>query len=207
MARQHCKALGKRSNCQITVSVHTATDTASCPLEWELFLPGEWADDGRRHRRAEVPDKVRHAPKRQLALGLLDRLAAQGPTVPVIMADAGYGRSISFRLSIEERGWSYVMAVDPKEIARPAAAKPCQPAYGGLGPPTLPRYREPGLAPDLVHHHGHLVRTSRLAAGQQGMDDEPARQHTHRRPGPVGEDALAHRTRLPRAQARALSRC
>ncbi|MFJ4982080.1 hypothetical protein ACIP6X_43510 [Streptomyces coeruleorubidus] len=34
------------------------------------------------------------------------------------------------------------MAVDPKEIARPATAEPYQPDYGGLGPPSLPRYRE-----------------------------------------------------------------
>ncbi len=39
VARQYCGALGKRANCQVAVSVHAATDTASCPLEWELFLP------------------------------------------------------------------------------------------------------------------------------------------------------------------------
>ncbi|MFD0078925.1 transposase, partial [Streptomyces sp. NPDC127166] len=37
-------------------------------------------------------------------------------------------------------------AVDPKEVARPATAEPFQPVYGGLGPPTLPRYREPAHA-------------------------------------------------------------
>jgi SRSO17 transposase len=142
VARQYCGALGKRANCQVAVSVHAATDTASCPLEWELFLPEEWADDHERRRRAGVPDEVRHVPKTRLALGLLERLAAQGLAVPVIVADAGYGRSVAFRLALEERGWSYVMAVDPKEIARPAAAEPYQPEYGGLGPPTLPRYRE-----------------------------------------------------------------
>ncbi|MEV5384475.1 hypothetical protein [Streptomyces sp. NPDC052721] len=43
------------------------------------------------------------------------------------------------------------MAIDPKEIARPAGAEPYQPAYGGLGPPTLPRYREvPRPLPGLV---------------------------------------------------------
>jgi SRSO17 transposase len=35
-----------------------------------------------------------------------------------------------------------VVAVNPKEIARPAGAEPWQSEYGGLGPPTLPRYRE-----------------------------------------------------------------
>ncbi|MFE7779448.1 IS701 family transposase [Streptomyces sp. NPDC057445] len=151
VARQYCGALGKRANCQVAVSVHAATDTASCPLEWELFLPEEWAEDQLRRRRAGVPDEVDHASKTRLALGLLDRLADQGLVVPVIVADAGYGRSVSFRLALEERRWSYVMAVDPKEIARPATAEPSQPAYGGLGPPTLPRYREPARPlPDLI---------------------------------------------------------
>ncbi|MFC8198905.1 IS701 family transposase [Streptomyces sp. NPDC057298] len=142
VARQYCGALGKRANCQVAVSVHAATDTASCPLEWELFLPEEWASDPHRRRRAGVPDEIGHVSKTRLALGLLDRLAGQGLAVPVIVADAGYGRSVSFRIAVEERGRSYVMAVDPKEIARPAGVEPHQPAYSGLGPPTLPRYRE-----------------------------------------------------------------
>ncbi|WP_407111236.1 IS701 family transposase [Streptomyces sp. DSM 116494] len=142
VARQYCWALGKRANCQVSVSVHAATDAASCPLEWELFLPQEWAADDKRRRAARVPDEIGHVSKTWLALGLLDRLAAWLPRVPVIVADAGYGRSVSFRLALEQRGWSYVMAVDPKEIARPAMAEPYRPVYGGLGPPTLPRYRE-----------------------------------------------------------------
>ncbi|MFF5475065.1 transposase [Streptomyces achromogenes] len=61
------------------------------------------------------------------------------------------GRRVSFRLALEQRGWTYVMAVDPKEIARRAGAEPYRPAYGGLGPPTLPRYREaPRSLPGLV---------------------------------------------------------
>ncbi|CCK25227.1 IS4 family transposase [Streptomyces davaonensis JCM 4913] len=151
VARQYCGALGKRANCQVAVSVHAATDRASCPLEWELFLPGEWTHDVPRRQAAGVPDEVVHVTKPRLALGLLDRLAHWLASVPVIVADAGYGRSVSFRLAQEERGWSYVMAVEPKEIARPAAAEPHLPPYQGLGPPTLPRYREPARPlPQLV---------------------------------------------------------
>ncbi|MCL6667468.1 IS701 family transposase [Streptomyces panaciradicis] len=143
VARQYCGALGKRANCQVAVSVHAATDLASCPLEWELFLPEEWAHDLPRRTAAGVPDEIGHVTKPRLALGLLERLAGWLGSVPVIVADAGYGRSVSFRLALEERGWSYVMAVEPKEIARPANAIPYLPPYQGLGPPTLPRYREP----------------------------------------------------------------
>jgi hypothetical protein len=67
--------------------------------------------------------------KTHLALGLLDRLAAQGRTVPVIVADAGYGRSFSFRLALEQRGWGYVMAVDPPRPCR--AALPTREPGGG----------------------------------------------------------------------------
>ncbi|MFF5139257.1 IS701 family transposase [Streptomyces sp. NPDC013157] len=151
VARQYSGALGKRASCQVAVSVHAATDTASCPLEWELFLPDERAGDHHRRRRAGIPEEVGHASRTRLALGLLDRLAEQGLAVPLVVADAGYGRSVCFRLALEERGWSYVMAGEPKEIARPADAEPYQPSYGGLGPPTLPRYRQaPRPLPDLV---------------------------------------------------------
>ncbi|MFF4029592.1 IS701 family transposase [Streptomyces sviceus] len=143
VARQYCGALGKRATCQVAVSVHAATDTASCPLERELFLPEERAHDTRRRTAAGVPDEVGHAPKPRLTLGLLERLAGWLPSVPVIVADCGYGRSVCFRLALEERGWSYIVAVEPKEIARPAGAKPELPPYQGWGPPTLPRYREP----------------------------------------------------------------
>jgi SRSO17 transposase len=50
VARQYCGALGKVANCQVGVSVNAASDEASCPLDWRLFLPEEW-DEGARSRR------------------------------------------------------------------------------------------------------------------------------------------------------------
>jgi hypothetical protein len=45
VARQYSGTLGKVANCQIGVSVHAVTDTASCPLDWRLFLPESWDVD------------------------------------------------------------------------------------------------------------------------------------------------------------------
>lgn len=45
VARQYSGTLGKVANCQIAVSVHAATDTASAVLNWRLFLPESW-DEG-----------------------------------------------------------------------------------------------------------------------------------------------------------------
>src|SRR6267378_6617605 len=39
VARQYSGTLGKVANCQIAVSVHAASDTASAPLNWRLFVP------------------------------------------------------------------------------------------------------------------------------------------------------------------------
>lgn len=42
VARQYSGTLGKVGNCQIAVSVHAATDTASAVLDWRLFVPESW---------------------------------------------------------------------------------------------------------------------------------------------------------------------
>ncbi len=60
-----------------------------------------------------------------------------------MVADVGYGLSIPFRTGLAERGLAYVLALTGKEVPQPEDAEPHQPAYGGLGPPTLPRYRTP----------------------------------------------------------------
>src|SRR3954453_23989347 len=44
VARQYSGTLGKVGNCQIGVSVQAVTDTVSCPLDWERFLPERWDD-------------------------------------------------------------------------------------------------------------------------------------------------------------------
>ncbi|MFI2645766.1 hypothetical protein [Streptomyces sp. NPDC018610] len=151
-----------------------------------------------------------------------------------------------------------MLALTGKEVAHARDIEPHRPAHGGLGPPTLPRYRSEPRSPS-VHAMGAGTdrftevtwrqgskgsMTSRFAvltvrsAGKQALaaahaagggrnwwdgvlphrtvlvewpasrrpdgllDFEPACRHPGRRPGAVGEDALADRARLPRAQAR-----
>jgi DDE superfamily endonuclease len=93
VARQYSGTLGKVANCQVGVSIHAATDQASCPLDWRLFLPQSWDQDAARRRAAHVPEAVRHRPKWQLVLDMLDELGAWGLAPPVVVADAGYGGS------------------------------------------------------------------------------------------------------------------
>ncbi|MFD8656582.1 IS701 family transposase, partial [Streptomyces mirabilis] len=144
VAPQYCGALGKRANCQVAVSVHAATDTASCPLQWRLFLPKEWASDTGRRTVTRVPPEVTHREKWRLALDMLDTLAGWGMRPPVVVADAAYGTNAHLRAGLAERGIDYVLAVRADVTAHPFEEQPVAPARNGpVGCWPQPRYRHP----------------------------------------------------------------
>jgi SRSO17 transposase len=140
VTRQYCGELGKVANCQVGVSVNAVSDQASCPLDWRLFLPEEWDEDRERRARAKIPEDVRHRPKWQLALDMLDELAGWWLRPPVVVADAGYGEIGEFRAGLEQRELAYVVQAKGSTSAHPADAQPIQPAYQGRGRPPVARY-------------------------------------------------------------------
>ncbi|MFE2521615.1 IS701 family transposase [Streptomyces mirabilis] len=143
VAPQYCGALGKRANCQVAVSVHAASDTASCPLQWRLFLPQEWASDTDRRAVTRIPPEVTHREKWRLALDMLDTLAAWGMTPPVVVADAAYGTNAYLRTALSEGGLAYVLSIRSDVSAHPFDAKPATPARNGpTGCWPQPRYRQ-----------------------------------------------------------------
>lgn len=68
VARQYTGTAGKVTNCQIAVSVSMVTDTASCPVDWRLFVPESWdpaspqarSDVQARRRQAGISDDIAH---------------------------------------------------------------------------------------------------------------------------------------------------
>ncbi|MFD4118204.1 IS701 family transposase [Streptomyces niveus] len=143
VARQYSGTSGKVGNCQIGVSAHAASDTASCPLAWRLFLPAAWdsPDAAGRREACRIPEGERHRPKWRLALDMLDELADTGLRPAALVADAGYGANADFRHGLEDRGLAYVLQVKAEMTAHGESAELHQPAYGGLGPRPLSRYR------------------------------------------------------------------
>ncbi len=158
VARQYSGTLGKVGNCQIGVSVHAVSDTASCPLAWRLFLPESWdtPEAAGRRERCRIPQDERHRPKWQLALEMLDELAGTGLRPAVLVAGASYGANADFRHGLEDRHLGYVLQVKAEMTAHGESAEPHQPPYGGLGPRPLPRYRT----------HPLSLREHMLAAGR-----------------------------------------
>jgi SRSO17 transposase len=160
VAHQYCGALGKTANCQVLVSVNAASDRASCPLGWRLFLPESWDQDEDRRARARIPEDVCHVPKWQLALTIIDELLGWGLERRVVQADGGYGDITAFRMGLEERELEYVVQVKGVTSAQPADATPIAPDYQGRGRPRVACYpakpqslRELALAAGREHVH------------------------------------------------------
>jgi SRSO17 transposase len=68
VARQYCGQLGKQDNCQVAVSLSVANHHASLPVAYRLYLPEDWAADGKRRRKTSVPEDVSFKTKPEIAL-------------------------------------------------------------------------------------------------------------------------------------------
>jgi SRSO17 transposase len=88
-----------------------ASEAASRPLTWRLFLPAAWDEDAVRCGKAHLPAGKRHREKWRLALEMLEELRQWGLSPPPLVADAGYGEVTAFRAALEERELVYVVEV------------------------------------------------------------------------------------------------
>jgi SRSO17 transposase len=217
VARQYAGTLGKIGNCQVAVSVHAVTDQASCPLDWRLFLPASWDDQGAataeeaeqvraRRAKAQIPDAVGHRPKWQQAIEMLDELAGWGHRPPVVVADAGYGQISAFRTALTDRSVPYVVAVKADTSAYRAEATPELMDYTGRGPrPRTRRYhRAPcsvqALASEHPERYTELTWRTGTCTGPQNRAAVMSSRFTALRVRP------AHRT-IPRAADGTLPAC
>ncbi|MFI6179025.1 IS701 family transposase [Nonomuraea sp. NPDC051191] len=163
VARQYSGTLGKVANCQIGVSVHAVTDTASSPLDWRLFVPTSWDDQAcdaatgpqvaTRRDRCGIPGQERHRPKWMMAVEMLDALIEQGLRPPLVVADAGYGDSSQFRGALDERGIGYIVQVKGDALAHAPDVVAVPRVWSGRGrPPTRTGLRYPDTAVSLAVH-------------------------------------------------------
>ncbi len=141
VARQYCGQLGKQDNCQVAVSVSLATEDASLPVAWQLYLPQAWAEDAARREKAGVPEEVAFRTKNEIALAQIEHLLAEGAPKLCVLADAGYGNDKAFRNRLEELGLQYVVGVTSSVVVWPPGVRPLPPKrYSGRGrPPVMPR--------------------------------------------------------------------
>ena len=113
---------------------------------------------------------MRHVPKWQLSLQIIDQLIAWGLPRRVVQADGGYGDTTAFRTGLEDRELAYVVQVKGVTCAQPDDAMPLTPAYQGRGRPPVARYPEkPTSLKDLVLAAGRKpLRTVGWREGDRG---------------------------------------
>src|SRR5690242_5698142 len=91
VARQYCGQLGKREHCQVAVTLSVATEAASLPVAYRLYLPEAWAADPARRAMAGVPEEVGFRTKPSIALDQIGQALHAGVPPGVVVTDAGYG--------------------------------------------------------------------------------------------------------------------
>ena len=111
VARQYCGRIGKQDNCQVAVSLSLASDEASLPVAYRLYLNEQWASDRKRRKRAKVPVDISFQKKWEIALEQIRAAKDRGyPRAPVV-ADAGYGSTTDFREGLDALGLRYAVGV------------------------------------------------------------------------------------------------
>jgi SRSO17 transposase len=156
VARQYSGTLGKIGNCQVGVSINAATEDASCPLDWRLFIPEEWDEqtevNKERRRKTKLPADIHHVEKWRLALEMIDELLAWKIKPAPILGDGAYGDTTALRSGLEQRGLQYVLDVKGTTSAYREDTKPDQgERLPGRGRPPGVRYRQdPASLRDLV---------------------------------------------------------
>ena len=144
VTRQYCGQLGKQENCRVAVSVSLATEQASIPAAYRLYLPEVWAKDRQRCEQAGVPAEIRFQTKPEIALRQIRSLVAEGVPRGVVLADAAYGNDHDFREGLESLDLGYAVGIQSSTTLWPPESKPLSPLpKGKMGrPPRLLRRDE-----------------------------------------------------------------
>jgi len=109
--RQYTGSAGKIANCQIGVSLSVGTRADHLPIDFELYLPEKWIEDGALRAETRIPASMTFKTKPELALQMLARALKNDVPRGVVLADEGYGNSKEFRQGIRELGLDYAVAV------------------------------------------------------------------------------------------------
>jgi SRSO17 transposase len=146
VASQYCGQLGRKGNCQVAVSVSIANHHASLPVAYRLYLPHDWAEDGRRRRKAGVPLAIGFKTKQEIALEQLRWACEAGLPRGVVLMDLDYGRSAKLRTNITALGSTYVAAIQPSTLVWKPGTQPRPgheaPKHGRHGEPNLISVKE-----------------------------------------------------------------
>jgi SRSO17 transposase len=101
--RQYSGTAGRIENSQVGVFLCYASERGAAPVDRELHLPQEWAEDWERRREAGIPETVEFATKPELAGRMIGRALDSGTAAAWVAADEVYGHDSKLRRFLEGR--------------------------------------------------------------------------------------------------------
>ena len=175
VARQYCGQLGKQDNCQVAVSVSLATEAASVPVDYRLYLPERWARDEERRDAVGVPEEIVFRTKAGIALEQIRARVARGTTPGTVVADSGYGSDIAFREGLDELGLLYSVGVKANTSVWAPGVEPLPPKpWSGKGRRPKNMVIAPGHEPVSVETLAHSLPAQkwRTVSWREGTNAE-----------------------------------
>jgi len=144
VTRQYCGQLGKQENCRVAVSLSLATERASLPVAYQLYLPEIWAQERARRNLAGVPEEIRFQTKPEIALQQIRGLVEEDVPRAPVLADAAYGNDNGFRDELQQLRLEYAVGVQSSTSVWPPGLAPLPSKTRGLmgRPPKLLRRDE-----------------------------------------------------------------
>ena len=175
VVRQYCGQVGKQENCRVAVSLSLATEQASLPIAWRLYLPQTWAQDRKRRKETGIPREVPFATKPAIALQQIRKAVEEEVTTAPVLADAAYGNDGRFREGLTELGLEYVVGVQKSTtVSRP-----------GEAPLPAKRWKRRGRPPTLLrrdkHHQPISVKQLAESLAASSWENVSWRQGTKQR--------------------------
>jgi SRSO17 transposase len=151
VARQYCGRVGKKENCQVAVSLSVATESASLPIVWRLYLTEEWAKDAERREEVGIPQEVQFQTKPQIALAQIQQAVQDGVSRGVVLADEVYGSNREFREGVADLKLEYSLAVRSTTTVWALERQPLPPRpWKGTGPQPTRMRRDETHRPIMV---------------------------------------------------------
>jgi len=146
--RQYCREVGDTENCQVAVSLSLATEEASLPLAYQLYLPASWAHNVQRREKVKVPEEITFLTKPKIALQQVEAMMRAKVPKGLVNGDAVYGNSVEFREGVTNFGLKYALGIHGTTTVWPPGAKPRPPAtWKGVGRPPTRLRRDPDNKP------------------------------------------------------------
>jgi SRSO17 transposase len=143
VVRQYCGQVGKQENCRIAVSLSLATEQASLPIAWRLYLPEIWVHDHKRRKETGIPREIPFATKPAIALQQIRKAVEEEVARAPVLTDAAYGNDSQFREGLKELGLEYVVGVQKSTTVWTA----------GKAPLPVKRWKGRGRPPRLLRRN------------------------------------------------------